>query len=59
MSKLPPLPPLAPETGTYFSPVDPEQHDLGNQGYDVPDYCRHCGAGFMAHINGRCPGQGR
>jgi hypothetical protein len=41
--------------GPFFAPLDAEEHELGNQGYDVDDLCRHCGAGFLFHVNGRCP----
>lgn len=46
---------VLPSTGPFYAPLDAEEHELGNQGYDVADYCRNCGAGFMSHINGRCP----
>lgn len=41
---------------SHFAPRDPAEHELGNRGEDVPDYCRHCGHPFMEHVNSRCPG---
>ena len=40
---------------TYFVPDDKDEHEKGNRGHDVPDYCRNCGWPFMEHTNGKCP----
>lgn len=40
---------------TYFKPKDKEEHERGNEGEDVPDYCKNCGSPFLDHINGKCP----
>lgn len=43
------------ESNKRFVPADSKQHELGNLGHDVPDYCATCGSEFMAHTNGVSP----
>lgn len=38
-----------------FSPRDKREHERGNAGEEVPDYCANCGRPFMDHTNGKCP----
>lgn len=40
---------------SHFQPRDKDEHEKGNQGRDVPDYCRNCDQPFMAHENSKCP----
>jgi hypothetical protein len=40
---------------THFEPVDQREHKKGDEGQDVPDYCKNCNQPFMAHTNGVCP----
>jgi len=40
---------------SYFRPADKREHERGNNGEDVPDYCANCRVPFMEHHNGRCP----
>lgn len=40
---------------TFFHPADAEEHERGNAGEEVPDYCIHCRQPFEAHNNGKCP----
>lgn len=40
---------------SHFSPRDTAEHQRGNRGEEVADYCRECGRPFMEHSNSRCP----
>lgn len=39
---------------THFRPISEAEHERGNRGEDVPDYCANCGKPFMEHTNGKC-----
>jgi hypothetical protein len=39
----------------HFEPTDIAEHERGNGGEDVSDYCAHCRQPFLAHNNGQCP----
>jgi hypothetical protein len=38
-----------------FIPVSQREHEKGNRGIDVADYCQNCERPFMQHSNGVCP----
>lgn len=40
---------------THFVPMSEREHDLGNRGHDVADYCARCKFPFLWHKNGACP----
>ncbi len=40
---------------SHFEPANKEEHERGNRGEDVADYCKNCFLPFMVHTNGRCP----
>ena len=42
-------------TDSTFEPRDQQEHERGNRGEEVPDYCAKCGNPFMEHYNGQCP----
>jgi hypothetical protein len=39
----------------HFEPADQAEHERGNNGEMVPDYCANCNRPFHDHNNGRCP----
>lgn len=41
---------------SYFEPLSEAEHERCNHGSGEPDYCANCGAEFMRHYNGQCPG---
>ena len=46
---------ILPVAPSHFVPQNESEHERGNSGENVQDYCLNCSKPFMSHANGICP----